>query len=256
MKPLLIVSALKDEIVELREQMDIEQSYRKDRANFFGGRLEGKPLVVGYTGIGTEATRAGLSMVTQLVSVCAVLGTGYAGGLIPELEGGSLVLAREIVFENKGPSGQHWTADASVIQSCRAALNGEKTWKEGRMVTVTQALTDPEQKQRVARESSAIAVDMESAAVAKLCQERGIPFGVLRAVLDPVTAHVPDPENFLDRSQRVAKRKVFSFVAKNPQAVWDLPRLANQASRARRRLTEVLPKVVGSILAAQETSKV
>ncbi len=247
MPPLVIAAALKDEVMAFQRAMSVERSYRQDRAQFWDGQLEGQPLIVGYTGIGQEATQRALTMLSELVEFKAVIGTGYAGALSESLETGSLVLAHEVCRAEPGRSGETWSGDASLLNSCRQVLSEDPRTEEGRLVTVKQALTTPETKRAAAADFAAIAVDMESAALARFCHERSIPFLVLRAVLDPVSEKVPDPGEFLDREKRISKRKIMKYVARNPQSVWELPKLGAQAKKARQRIAEVMPKIVQEI---------
>jgi adenosylhomocysteine nucleosidase len=246
-KPILIVGALKDEISELKGQLKVTQTYHQDGAHFFQGELAQRPVIVGYTGISVTATRAGLTALSERVPVCAVIGVGYAGALVDGLDTGHLVLPREICRETEGQAGPIFAVDGDIFTASRRALSSESFVSEGRLVTVEQARTDAAQKRAAARTFGAVAVDMESAGLAEFCCEQSIPFLVLRAVLDPVHTTVPDPAAFLDRSKRISKRKVASYVMRRPQAVRELSTLAANAKRARQSLNKAIPNIVSEI---------
>src|SRR6187551_1606882 len=62
-----------------------------------------------------------------------------------------------------------------------------------RIVTVNELVATPEAKRRLADRTGAEAVDMESAEVAAVCAEHGVPFLAVRAVSDDVeTALSPE----------------------------------------------------------------
>jgi nucleoside phosphorylase len=126
-------------------------------------------------------------------------------------------------------------------------LSGKCDFEVGRLISVTEALTEPDQKRKAGKNFLAIAVDMESASLAAACQEKGLPWAIVRVILDPLSVKVPDPSEFLDRDKRISKRRVVSYVAKNPQAIWELPRLASHAKRARQRIAEVMPDLVEAL---------
>lgn len=250
MASIVIVAALKDEIGGLIKGMEVMRTYRKDRAHFFDGKLDGRSVIVGFTGIGAEATFKGLKMLRELVKIDTVIGVGYAGALAESLETGSLILASEILRASGDKIEATFNADDSLLSVCRKTLAEDKMLEEGRVITLKNALTDPEQKREAAQKFGAIAVDMESAALAAFCEDRQIPFIVLRAILDPVSVKVPDPSEFLDREKRISKRKILKYVAKNPQAIWELPRLGAQAKQVRQRIAEVMPKVIHALATA------
>ncbi len=249
MSNLVIVAALKDEIQGLKAQMGIERTYRQDRAHFFDGKIDGKPVIVGYTGIGADSMEAGLAMLAELVPIKAVVGTGYCGALADDMETGTLVVATDVCALLPNHPGTFWDADAKLQQLCRQHSHAENALKVGRVLSVTQALTDPAQKQAAGQNFEAVAVDMESAGLARFCAQQQTPFAVMRVVLDPVTDKVPDPSEFFDREKRISKRKVMRYVAKNPQAMWELPKLGSQAKQARKRIAEVMPGIVNAFSA-------
>ena len=61
----------------------------------------------------------------------------------------------------------------------------------GRMVSSGRVAVTADEKQRVAKETGAIGLDMESAAIATVATERQIPLGVLRVASDLKDADLP-----------------------------------------------------------------
>lgn len=243
---LVVVAALQDEVALLKKGLSIDKTYHRSQATFYQGVYQGVPVIVGATGMGAAATEGGLEMLFRLVQVAGAIGVGSVGGLVPTLGPGALVLASEICrAENESCV---WRPEGEMVAACRQALAAaEHPWREGRVVTVARALTSPSEKEEMHERSGAIAVDMESEALAEVCHRHGVPFVVLRAVLDPVTMAVPDPAAFVDRGDRVAKRKVFSYIAGSPQEVWRFPELVAHAHRARRALQGALSQVIPAL---------
>ncbi len=238
----LIVSALKDEISALLGIMRVERTYRQDRAHFYDGTLAEVPVIIGYTGIGTELTLAGLRHLAPWTECDAVIGTGYAGALDPHLATGHIVLTTEV--RQSGVNGSAWASDPALVRMCRQFLAEDPNTMEGRLLTSEKALTTPALKQAAAQQYQAIAVDMESASLAAYCQEKQLPFVVLRVILDSAHERVPDPSEFLDRQKRISKRRVLSYMARNPSAMVELPKLGSQAKQAQQRIAALLPKLL------------
>ena len=87
------------------------------------------------------------------------------------------------------------------------------------------------------RRSGAVAVDLESAAVARVARRRGLPFAVLRAVCDPAERDLPPAALIaLDPAGRIGLRGVLASVLAKPRQVPALLTLGADAGAARRAL--------------------
>jgi len=136
-------------------------------------------------GVGCErSAKAAAYLIEQGVTHLGI--AGVSGGLAPELVSGDLVLASEVV----DAGGQCWKAD-SVWQTALIGTLGDQ-FHTGRILTTAGALLAVEQKAFWYERSGALAVDMESAAVARLAAAAGKPFFVLRAVCDSAARTVPE----------------------------------------------------------------
>jgi adenosylhomocysteine nucleosidase len=147
---------------------------------------------------------------------------GLAGGLAPEVAPG-ILLVPEVVME-----GQRRFA-------CDAGLMGYLGGSTGHvMVAGRQIAVSVRDKAALFRKSRAVAVDLESGAVARAAAAAGLPFAVLRAVADPAGRHLPaaalipmKPGGGIDLGTIIAS------VARDPGQVPGLLGLARDAARAR-----------------------
>src|SRR5207245_3827596 len=64
-------------------------------------------------------------------------------------------------------------------------------WAEGPVVTVSNVVCKADEKRGLARASGAIAVDLESAAIARAAHVVGVPFLLVRAVSDRADEGLP-----------------------------------------------------------------
>ncbi len=88
-------------------------------------------------------------------------------------------------------------------------------------------------KARLHRDSGAVIVDLESAAVAAAAAEAGLPFGVLRAVADPAAHGLPPAALVgLDSEGRPAVGPVLRALARSPGQLPALIRLGRQSGAA------------------------
>lgn len=104
-----------------------------------------------------------------------VLSTGFSGATRPGLRVGDLVGASEVLDVS---TGERWIPSRSFER------NGSLT--VGAMVTAERLLGSPLEKEQAGRRYGAIAVDMETAAVAKAAQEMDLPWAAIRVILDPM----------------------------------------------------------------------
>jgi adenosylhomocysteine nucleosidase len=114
----------------------------------------------------------------------------------------------------------------------------------GRLVTAPQLVGRPAAKRTLARETGAIAVDMESAAIAAACQERLVPCAVVRAISDTVDTELSHRLVTLLSGGRASPLRVLAAVARSPGLAVELWRLARDTRLAARRLADALHKLV------------
>jgi adenosylhomocysteine nucleosidase len=113
-----------------------------------------------------------------------------------------------------------------------------------RILTVDRLVADPSEKRRLAELHGADAVDMESAAVAEVCAERGMPFLAVRAVSDTAdTALSPELVRLLSGGNVSAWKAVRALV-RRPRLLGEFRRLARDTRLAARKLAEELLRVV------------
>ncbi len=93
----------------------------------------------------------------------------------------------------------------------------------GLIVGADAIAATPDRKRQLFTQTGALAVDLESAAVAEACAAAGKPFAVIRAVADPVHRRLPDLTlDALDEEGRSLPMKVAAGLLRRP---FDLPGL-------------------------------
>ena len=117
----------------------------------------------------------------------ALASWGSAGGLVSEVFPGSLVLPRNILAAN----GTVYQADSHWHERLVRRLKGQMDLHTGPLTESKAVLTSPSEKMALFHRTGAVAVDMESAAVAAAAHQAGVPFVAIRAIADPVGLTVP-----------------------------------------------------------------
>jgi adenosylhomocysteine nucleosidase len=166
-----------------------------------------------------------------------VVTAGFCGALHPDLRVGDLVLATEVI----DAQGRRWPCSWPGQQPC--ALAGAIVHR-GRLLTVPTPLCEPDQKRRMGHEQTALAVDMETAAIARWCQCHAIPFGSLRAVSDEQRTALSPALAGVVCGGRVAPVRLAAVLLGRPYLAAELYQLARATRRAAARLGAVLATLV------------
>jgi len=181
-----------------------------------GMRAEAALLPAGLiVAIGTNVLPTGVG---------AVLSFGIAGGLDPSLRPGDLVVASRV----RGPGGAYLADPAWAAALARAT--GARL---GILAGAAAAVATPAAKRALRDATGALAVDMESEAVAAFAALHSLPFAALRAVADPADAVVPRAALVgLDADGRAAPGRVLLALLRRPGELRPLLRVAADARTA------------------------
>ena len=155
----------------------------------------------------------------------ALISFGLAGGLDPGLRAGALVIPDAVTVAGGG----HWNADPSLARRLGEAA--------GLVLSADAVITTAAAKQAAWRRSAAIAVDLESGAVATAAAAHGLPFAVLRAICDPAERDLPPAAlDALDAEGRIRPGALLRSLARQPGQIGALIALGREAARARQAL--------------------
>jgi nucleoside phosphorylase len=184
--------------------------------------LERPGVEIHVSGMGADAATALAERLT-VRPLRALIATGFCGALTPSLRVGELVVADRVVHEN---TGRAFDADDLLL----AAATGRR----GTLVSAEALARTPADRAAL----HGLAVDLESAALARASHEAEIPFLAIRAVSDRYRDRIPDIAGMLDHVGRPDRRRLALFLARHPRELPRLVRLARGTRTAGRALTE------------------
>ena len=149
--------------------------------------VEGTGVRVVLSAADTAGLRRQLSALNPK-DFAAIVSFGLAGGLHADHPPGRIAVGRDV-----SANGRRFGATPQVVAALERALKatGHDHAVMG-FAGVDAAVMQPAQKQALHRETGAHAVDMESHVAAAYAQAQGLPFGILRAICDPVTRALPE----------------------------------------------------------------
>lgn len=155
-----------------------------------------------------------------------VLTCGFAGALNPALEFGAVLYAPENAC---GLAGKLAAAGA----------------RPARFHCAERVASGAAEKRRLATETRADAVEMESGWIAALCRQEGVSCVTVRVVLDTAEEDLPlDFNLLLDGRQRLSVSKLALALVRAPSKIPALIRLRKRSTEAAAKLARVLAAVL------------
>jgi hopanoid-associated phosphorylase len=152
---------------------------------------------------------------------------GVAGGLAPHLTPGDVILSAEVIGDDRRwqPTDSFRTSVAGLARQIGAV--------DGSVLGSRDILATEDDKARAWRETGALAVDLESAIVARAAEAAGIPFLVLRTIADPVRRELPPAALIpLAEDGTPAFSRVVAEVLRRPRQIAALFGLARETRQA------------------------
>jgi adenosylhomocysteine nucleosidase len=201
------------------------------------GEISDNILVI-CSGAGREnAQFAAELLVAQGAS--RLISWGCAGALDAELKPGDLMLATSCMDANQvvvEPHNEDWLVHGRACLDNHAQIHIHT----GRLAESKGIAATSQDKARLAQATGAIAVDMESIAIAKVAQKHGLPFLSIRAIADPLGMDLPKAvSHALNDHGDVELGKLLIYVLWHPTELLDLIRLGLYFNAAKKTLRKV-----------------
>lgn len=190
------------------------------------------------SGIGESAAAAAARRLV-LAGATALASFGMAGGLDPALTCGAVVLPEEVAaWDGGGPGAQASATSAEWRRRLRDALPAACIAAGGKLLTSPLPMGRAA-KAEAWRISRAAAVDMESAAVAQVARQAGLPFIALRVIVDTASDELPPAVIAASSGGRLNIGRLLAGLLRAPADVAALMRLSARYRIASRVLSAV-----------------
>ena len=221
------------------ESRDIVGSMRDKRIGQSGagkviyGKLDGHDVAISHTGVGREACQRHIGHFLDAVQPEFLISSGFAGSTGDNLNAGDLIVAENF-------------SDARLRAE---ALKGAANLRQVKLHTASSMIDSVEERKRVAHESGAEAIDMETDVIALACAARGVRMLSLRVISDTPGQSFPVPPRILFNMerQRTDMVQLLVYLVTHPPAVWQLVRFARRIAEARKQLTAAIIAVVRTL---------
>ena len=232
-----IIGAMEEEIILLKEKMEIEVVVKKASMEFYQGTLNGKEVVLVKSGIGKVNAGLCAQILVDVFNVNRLINTGIAGSLKAEINIGDIVLSSDALQHDMDARAFGYArgeiprmdtlsfpADPELIGMAKAAceeVNPEIQVFVGRVVTGDQFVAGRETKEEIASWTDGYCTEMEGAAIAQAAYLNKVPFVIVRAISDKAddSASMDYPE-FEKQAIEHSVRLVENFVGRIPDDVF------------------------------------
>jgi adenosylhomocysteine nucleosidase len=187
-------------------------------------RHQGRSLVLVRCGAGRQSAADATEALILGHRPRCVISAGFAGGLQTAVARHDLVVADDLVDAD----GQHLAIEPPLNRRC---LPEGPPLHVGRLLTVDRVVHQPREKKELGEKHQALAVDMESLDVARVCRQRHVPMLAVRVITDAVDEQLPRDMERLARQKTSAARwgAAIGTLWNRPSSIKDLWALQEKA---------------------------
>ena len=206
-----IINAMQKEHEQLVALLQDRKTEKRGRFSFTTGSCKGRTIVLMQSGIGKVNAAVGAVELIHQYEPDVLVNTGVAGGIDKSLRVMDVVAGAAVTYHDVdcGPENEPgqvqglptiYHADEQLLK-ITSSLETETRIVPGLICSGDQFITDSQQLEAIkSRFPQALAVDMESGALAQVCYLYGIPFLSFRIISDTPGAegHIDQYINFWD----------------------------------------------------------
>ncbi|MBM4207548.1 MAG: phosphorylase [Gammaproteobacteria bacterium] len=195
-------------------------------------------MIVIYSGAGAKNAQAAAETLVRNGAV-RLISWGCAAGLTAELKPGTLILADQCISADGTKIDTHpvWRQSAESVLANLLPLKGAITASD-------QVVIASQEKKRLGLAMKAIALDMESSAIAQVAKSHHLPFLTVRAIADPQPADLPIAViNALNAQGQVDIKKLLLYLLVHPGELPLLIKLGWYFKAAKKTLKQVALKI-------------
>ena len=200
-------------------------------------------IILIYSGAGAGNARKAAELAVSK-GATKLMSWGCAAALSPDLKMGDLVLADSLLNSD----GTEIPVNATWHQHAKTILDSELAAYKGALFNSDTLVSTAEEKQDIFTKTGAIALDMESRAIAEVAQHYALPFLAIRAIADPSTMDLPNAVlKALNENGEVEITKIIASLVFNPKEIPHLIQLGQYFQLAKKTLSSVakqLPEVL------------
>ena len=207
---------------------------RKREGEIIFGNIDNHALAILHTGVGEMVSRDRLAHFLRDRQFDLIISAGFAGALTNELRPGDLLLAKNF--------------STAPLDNLRAVI-AKSTIHVADLYTAPAMISSAEDRQKLAKKTGTVAVDMETKFIARACAERELLLLSLRVISDSPSYPFPAPPEVLFdvAQQKTDFGKFAAFFARRPHRFPKLIQFARAIHRAQNALARALADVIRNL---------
>lgn len=207
-----IISAMEEELLEIKKLMKNITTKNIYEKTFYVGNIEEKDVVLVRSSVGKVNSARVCQMLIDNFGVELVINVGTAGSIDNSLNIGNVVVATELVQHDFDvtPFGRKLGEIENIGESIKVDdkllnLFDNIDVRKGIIATGDKFVVDIEEKNNVRNFFGAICIEMEGASIAQVCFLNKVPVLVIRSITDKLDGSSKvEFEEFLESSSKNA----------------------------------------------------
>lgn len=197
-----IIGAMEEEIIKLKEVMNVKEEMKISAYNFYVGTIYDKDVVL----VRSDEGKVNSAICTQTMilnfPLKSIINVGVAGSLTDELNVGGIAVSKSTAQFDLDTTALGYDLGYAfginkVYVDCEKELynkifeisNKEYNTKLGTILSSDKFISDEEVKKEIKSNfNNTVAVDMETASISHVCEVNNVPFCAIRAISDNTQA--------------------------------------------------------------------
>ncbi|WP_417848144.1 5'-methylthioadenosine nucleosidase [Thalassoglobus sp.] len=246
-----IVCALHLEASPLLDRLNPSRNQSGNGLKYHDCALDEIRVIVVEGAVGYELAAQAAHALIDAVQPSWILSAGLSGALIEKMAIGDLVVGNSLIRQ----SGRDEIAQQLGMQS-----DPKRHLHVGKLCTADHIVRTREEKRELNERTQAIAVDMESHAVAQVCKDRNTGFIAIRAISDDMSEDLPkEVLAIFGPKGTIRSGALVGTLFKRPSSVKDLWKIREGAVKAATNLAkyvlDILPQLAESKTSEKTSEK-
>ena len=195
-------------------------------------------LLVAHSGAGAINARSATELLIAN-GAARIMSWGCAAALSSSLKPGDLIMADQLI-DSEGCGNAKFCVSTDWYSYTKNELAEFVLVHSGRLAESENIVSSSMDKQRIHSKTGAVALDMESIAIAKVARQYNLPFLSIRVIADPVNMNLPRAINYsLNDRGEIVLGKLLLFLFLHPAELPGLIKLGIYFNAARKTLKSV-----------------
>jgi adenosylhomocysteine nucleosidase len=244
-----ILVAVKQELRPILRRANATHVVRQAHLDFYEGTLAGQPVALLALGVGKECARIAAEMTIKCYRPDLIISAGFGGGLRDDVKDGDIVIGTEVLdlCADQGKEVRWRSAYKLARHSEFTVTDGGFRIYFGKILTADEMVLKAANKARLGKATGALAVDMETSAVAAVAAARDTDLLAIRCITDNEHEDLPREFNDFFIVGQLQPSRIISACAQRPRLVADLARLGYRAKNSGQNLARFLETAVGRL---------